>query len=329
MGADVHGFSLDPPTSPSMFDLSNVGSLMHDHRGDIRDTAALGSLIDTVKPEVIFHLAAQSLVRASYAEPLETWSTNVMGTANLLEAVHAADRACAVVVVSSDKCYDNHGSAVGYREDDPLGGADPYSASKAGTELVARTWRDSFFSDDRGIFVASARAGNVIGGGDWATDRIVPDCVRSFVGGDRLELRNPGATRPWQHVLEPVGGYLLLASRLLGHDAERFATAWNFGPRDADVQPVKELVSLFASQWGADAGWYAADGEHPAEAAALSLNCEKAAHDLGWLPTWSLAEAATHTATWYQAWHTAPASLPDVSIAQIASFERAMNAAMS
>ncbi|WP_235587855.1 CDP-glucose 4,6-dehydratase [Sphingopyxis sp. H115] len=324
LGANVAGYSLAPPTEPAMFDLCNIADGM-DHRiGDIRDTASLDSFVAQVRPDVVFHLAAQPIVRQSYADPIETVTTNIVGTANVLEAVRRLDAPCAVVVVTSDKCYENREWIWGYREDDPMGGHDPYSMSKGATELVVASWRNSFFGPDSGVMLASGRAGNVIGGGDWAKDRIVPDCIRAFSEGRQVELRNPGATRPWQHVLEPLGGYLLLAERLLSDDARDYCSGWNFGPGADDIQPVSQIVRQIAEKWGGDASWSMSEGVHPKEAALLSLNCDKAAGLLHWKPCWHLEELAEKTVDWYRQWLRDPAGLQQVTLDQIGAFEKKM-----
>ncbi len=321
LGAEVYGFALVPETSPSMFTLCNVGNDIHHHVGDIRDYKATLSHIAAIKPDVVLHLAAQAIVRRSFVDPLETVATNVMGTAHVLEAVRQLDRPCAVVVVSSDKCYDNREWPWGYRENDPLGGKDPYSMSKGATELVAASWRDSYFARDDKVKLASARAGNVIGGGDWAQDRIVPDCIRAFAKGERVELRNPRATRPWQHVLEPLSGYLLLASRLLGKDGVEYCEAWNFGPSSEDVKPVQHIVDVIAKHWGGAPKWSMSPGPHPKEAAFLALSCDKAIQNLGWRPTWNIDTAIAETVSWFRSWHDGNADMKHFSLGQIAKFQ--------
>ena len=320
LGAEVFGLSLAPPTTPSMFEVCDVASTLDHKVGDIRDYDLVRDRVAAVRPEVVLHLAAQPIVRQSYVDPLETMSSNVMGTAHVLEAVRASGLSCAVVVVSSDKCYDNRGWIWGYRENDPMGGSDPYSASKGMTELVTSSWRDSFFGPDSGVALASARAGNVIGGGDWAADRIIPDCIRAFAEGRSVELRNPRATRPWQHVLEPLGGYLLLASRLMGDDSREYCSGWNFGPSPQDVRPVADLVAMAAKAWGGAADWIASPGPHPHEAAVLSLNCDKAISTLDWRPTWSLETMIGHTADWFRAWRDGETDMRALTLAQIDAF---------
>lgn len=322
LGAEVFGLALDPPTAPSMFGTCRIAEIL-DHRvGDIRDAALVRSHCLEVRPDIVFHLAAQPIVRRSYVDPIETMATNVMGTAHVLEGVRALDAACAVVVVSSDKCYENRSWPWGYRENDPMGGSDPYSASKGATELVTTSWRRSFFGVDSPVKLASGRAGNVVGGGDWAADRIIPDCVRAFIRGDQVTLRNPDATRPWQHVLEPLGGYLLLAARLMGPDPDRWCEGWNFGPSAQDVRPVSALVALAAKEWDGARAWSTSPGPHPEEAAMLSLNCDKAIGQLGWRPTWSCETMMRETLRWFRAWHTGGEDLRALTRAQIADFSR-------
>jgi CDP-glucose 4,6-dehydratase len=298
LGAEVTGFSLGPPTAPAMFEQVGGASRCRHLVGDVRDLAAVRAAVDAADPQVILHLAAQPLVRPSYDDPLETYSTNVMGTANVLEAARAAHGLRAVVSVTTDKCYENDGRTEGYREDARLGGHDPYSNSKACAELVSQSYRDSFYASRR-IGLATARAGNVIGGGDYAANRLVPDCARAFGEGRALELRNPAAVRPWQHVLEPIVGYLMLAQRL-EREPERFAGGWNFGPAAADLAPVSQVVELAAKSWNVSGGWTAQPGEHPHEAAMLTLDSAKAMRDLGWQPALALADAVGWSADWYR-----------------------------
>jgi CDP-glucose 4,6-dehydratase len=326
LGANVCGVALPASSGPAMFDLCGVGEEIDSRIGDIRDLESLKALFQSFRPDVVFHLAAQAIVRQSYVDPIETVTTNIVGTANVLEAVRSLDHPCAVVVVSSDKCYENREWLWGYRENDPMGGHDPYSMSKGATELVTASWRRSYFPEQGPVKLASARAGNVIGGGDWAADRIVPDCIRAFANGQRVELRNPKATRPWQHVLEPLGGYLLLAARLLSPDGAAYCSGWNFGPHSDDVRPVEDVVRLIASEWPGEAEWATDAGSHPKEASLLALNCDKAAGLLGWRPTWRLADVARNTVQWYRTWLDEPAELKSVTFDQVATFESAMNA---
>mgnify|MGYP003582579648 CR=1 FL=1 len=299
LGARVTGIALEPDTAPSMFDLIRGSSLCDHHLCDIGDAAAVEAIFAQAKPEIVLHLAAQPLVRASYADPLGTYRTNVMGTAHVLEACRKVASVRTIVSVTTDKCYSNDGRSEGYREDAPLGGHDPYSNSKACAELVSACWRDSFLGD-RGIGLATARAGNVIGGGDWSADRLVPDAIRAFSAGQALEIRNPQAVRPWQHVLEPLIGYLLLAEALAADPAD-FAKGWNFGPAAADMASVGEVVDLLAAHWGVTQKWAMQAGEHPHEAAMLTLDSSAAAEALGWRPRLSLDRALALTAHWYRA----------------------------
>ena len=304
LGARVVGYSLPPPTEPSLFALARVGEDVEHHLGDVRDLAALRGLLKRVRPNYVFHLAAQPLVRASYVEPLDTLHTNVVGTANLLEALREVPGPCAVVVVTSDKCYENREWYHGYREADRLGGHDPYSMTKACAELVVAAWRRSFFEEGGVVRIASARAGNVIGGGDWREDRIIPDCVRALSQGQPVPVRNPNAVRPWQHVIEPLGGYLRLAARLSQSDGAAFCEAWNFGPPSHSFQTVRELVEEFLRCWGGGRWVEVRQADAPHEAGLLVLSIEKAAARLGWRPVWSFATAVAETAAWYRDWHT-------------------------
>jgi CDP-glucose 4,6-dehydratase len=293
MGADVTGFALDPPTTPSLFERARIGELIHDHRGDVRDLAATHGKMAAANPEIVFHLAAQSLVRTSYDDPIGTYATNVMGTAHVLEAARRA-RPRVVIVVTSDKCYENREWLWPYREDEPLGGHDPYSSSKACAEIVTAAFRSSFRD---GPSIASVRAGNVIGGGDWAVDRLVPDCVRAFERGQCVKIRNPKATRPWQHVLEPLSGYVILAQRLFT-EGERFAGAWNFGPGEDDVVPVATVVDRLANAWGIDHAWEREGQDGPHEAGSLKLDSSRARTLLGWRPRLRLSEALDWVVAW-------------------------------
>ncbi len=300
LGARVTGYALAPHTIPNMFEAACVQNTLAQHIvADIRHLHDLRTALQAAAPELVFHLAAQPLVRASYREPVDTWTTNVIGTVNLLEAVRACPSVKAVVVVTTDKCYRNQERAAPYAEGDPLGGNDPYSASKAGTELVVHSYRRSFFSSG-GPLIASARAGNVIGGGDWSEDRLIPDAARAVAAGKPLYIRNPSATRPWQHVLEALHGYLLLASRLLDGDA-RFADAFNFGPDVTDNLPVAEVLAGMQQHWPS-LKWqpdpHAANAPH--EAHLLHLDPSKAHRLLGWSPRWDLATGIEKTAAWYR-----------------------------
>jgi CDP-glucose 4,6-dehydratase len=304
LNAKTTGYALAPPSTPSLFDLADVGDVVTDMRGDIRDLASLRAAMVAASPEIVIHMAAQPLVRASYADPVETYSTNVMGTVNVLEAARSCDVLRAVVIVTTDKCYQNNDWVWGYRETDRLGGHDPYSNSKACAELVTGAYRDSFF-DALGVAkILSARAGNVIGGGDFAADRIIPDAVRAFLAGRVLHVRNPAATRPWQHVLEPLTGYLMLAEAAATGRVE-IEGGWNFGPGvDAD-QTVETLLERFVAAWGRDGAndprWTHDAGPHPHEARLLRLDASKARATLNWEPLLSFADTADWTAQWYRA----------------------------
>ncbi|MCZ6772757.1 MAG: CDP-glucose 4,6-dehydratase [Proteobacteria bacterium] len=305
-GAELFGYALAPPSEPSLFDLADVGRQLTSVTGDIRDYKLLHDRIADWRPEIVFHLAAQSLVRRSYQDAVETYSTNVLGTVHLLEAVREACDDCVVVNVTSDKCYENMEWARGYREDDRLGGRDPYSSSKACAELVTAAYRNAYFSQTgpnrRRVGLASARAGNVIGGGDWAEDRLVPDCIRALSAGRAVEVRNPTAFRPWQHVLEPLGGYLLLAERLWS-DPDRFARAWNFGPSDDDAWPVHRVVDRVIALWGGGSGMETAPGENPYEAHHLKLDCSLARSELDWQPRTDLGTGLQWTVSWHRRVH--------------------------
>lgn len=303
LGARVHGYALEPPTQPNVFEVARVGEvLVTDTRADLADLDTLNATLDRVRPEVVFHLAAQPLVKDGYRDPLATLATNVMGTANVLQATRGVDSVRAVVAVATDKVYENREAGHAFGEQEPLGGHDPYSASKAAAEIVVASFRSSFFGDGgHPARIASARAGNVIGGGDWAADRLVPDCLRAFAAGEPVRLRRPDAVRPWQHVLVPLSGYLALATRLLGGDGERFARAWNFGPDAGDDASVNEVAQRLATLWGSAQVEHAADPEWQ-EAGLLRLDSARARSELGWAPRWSLQEALEHTVAWHRSW---------------------------
>ena len=299
MGAEVHGYALPPQTEPSHWQA--LGLDLDSQLADIRDAQALRAAMQASQPDIVFHLAAQPLVRRSYRDPLETWGVNVMGTAALLDACRQTPSVRAIVVVTTDKCYQNREWAWGYRETDMLGGHDPYSASKAGAELVTASYRSAYFSAPDAPLLATARAGNVIGGGDWSEDRLVPDLMRALAAGDALTVRSPHATRPWQHVLESLSGYLLLGQRMLaGHrDA---AQAWNFGPPQEGNRSVAELLDGLAAHWP-QMRWEVSDTQQPHEARLLYLDASKARGELGWLPVWDFNQTLAATADWYRAWY--------------------------
>ena len=301
LGAEVTGFALPANNNNELFEAANVSSILRKHdKEDIRNLDVLSASLRSAEPEIVFHLAAQSLVRLSYDQPVLTYATNVMGTVHLLEAVRCVPSVRAAVVVTSDKCYENVGSFWGYRENDRLGGYDPYSNSKGCAELVTASYRKSFFPPDGSSHVASARAGNVIGGGDWARDRLVPDAIRAFIEGRALRIRNPNAIRPWQHVLDPLSGYLRLAERLF-QDGPQYAEGWNFGPMAASEVPVSTVVSGLAQLWGKTASWEIEGGSHPHEAAYLKLDCTKAVNRLNWVPAIAFEKSLELTANWYRA----------------------------
>lgn len=318
LGAKVHGFSLPPPTSPSLFEQLALQGAIHHEIGDIRDQQAVRSSIERAKPDFVFHLAAQPLVRLSYAEPAETFSTNILGTVHVMEALrHLPDR-CAAVVVTSDKCYENDESGKPFSEGDALGGRDPYSASKAACEIVAAAYRDSFFSSSK-VAVATARAGNVIGGGDWARDRLVPDCIRALSAGKTLQVRTPHAVRPWQHVLEPLCGYLRLAQVLSSRNGQEFSAPFNFGPCWDSGLSVEEVVLRVLEFWP---GAYevVAQKNAPPEAHLLRLSTEKAEALLGWHPVWDYSASIGKTLEWYRANEKQPASMRAFSERQIEDY---------
>jgi CDP-glucose 4,6-dehydratase len=301
MGADIAGLSLPSPTEPSLYSLAGLHGVVATTYGDVRDLDVVTDAVRTWQPEIVFHLAAQALVRASYRQPVATYATNVMGTVHVLEAVRATPSVRSVVVVTSDKCYENREWAWGYRESDALGGHDPYSNSKACAELVVAAYRRSFLAVPGGrvVGVATTRAGNVIGGGDWADDRLLPDCMRALSAGRCIEIRNPHAIRPWQHVLDPLRGYLLLAEHLHA-DAATFGDAWNFGPADDDARPVSWIVSRVVEQWGEGAAWSLACGDAPHETNWLKVDASRARMKLGWAPRLTLADALAWTVAWYR-----------------------------
>lgn len=328
LGAKVHGLSSDIPTEPSNYGVSGVESLLEQHSiGDIRNYDTVIASVEQASPDIIFHLAAQPLVRPSYENPRETFGINVMGTCNLLEAVRCHAKPCVVVIVTSDKCYENLETLRPYSETDAMGGHDPYSASKGAAELVAASYRRSFFPPEQleshGIKVATARAGNVIGGGDWAADRIVPDIVAHLSAGKPIPLRNPQAVRPWQHVLEPLSGYLQLAATMLGNNAPHFCDSWNFGPDNSGTATVAELVDNFCAVWGSGSWQYAGSPNQPHEAKLLRLSIEKAEAQLGWRPVWSLPTTIERTANWYRQQLTSlNSSMLNVCVEDIEAYSR-------
>lgn len=318
MGAQVIGYALHAPTTPCLFDVAQVADgMVASILGDIRDLEHLRAVFDKYQPEIVLHLAAQPLVRYSYHEPIETYSTNVMGTVNLLEAVRATSSVKAVVNITTDKCYENKEWVWGYRENEAMGGFDPYSSSKGCAELVTSAYRSSFL-EPLGIALASARAGNVIGGGDWAEDRLIPDFLRAMDAGKTLKIRSPQSTRPWQHVLEPLSGYLMLAEQLY-LQGSNFAEGWNFGSGDDDARPVHWIVECLAGM-RSDVAWSCDEQPQPHEANYLKLDSSKAKNQLGWQARWRLRTALQKTLEWHQAWQNGKA-MRAFSMAQIADYQ--------
>ncbi|KQU17355.1 CDP-glucose 4,6-dehydratase [Bacillus sp. Leaf13] len=326
LGADVTGFSLSPPTDPSLFHLCSIQEDTKTIIGDIRDREALSSALLNAKPDIVFHLAAQPIVRASYQDPIYTYETNVMGTIYLFEAIRLAVNnkvpIKAVINITSDKCYENKEWAWGYRENDPMGGYDPYSNSKACAELITSSYRRSFFNpesyDLHRVALASVRAGNVIGGGDWAADRLVPDCIRALLLGNEIKIRNPYAIRPWQHVLEPLSGYLLLAQKLY-QEGVPYAEGWNFGPRDDDAKSVEWIVKNICNKWGSHASYQIEKGNYEHEAHFLKLDCSKSKQKLGWAPRWNIGQGIDKTLEWTRA-YTDQKCLKDICLQQIEEY---------
>jgi CDP-glucose 4,6-dehydratase len=325
LGAHVTGYALAPPSNPSLFEAATVAQGMDSLTGDIRDAPALREAMQAARPEIVIHMAAQALVRYSYAHPVETYATNVMGLVNFYEAVRATPGVRAVVNVTSDKCYENKEWPWGYRENEPMGGYDPYSNSKACAELVTSGYRSSFFNPEKyeqhGVALASARAGNVIGGGDWAEDRLIPDMLRAIAAGRPVQIRSPHAIRPWQHVLEPLSGYLTLAEHLHSHGAA-YAEGFNFGPHDSDARPVEWIISRLCASWGDGAAWQLDGAPQPHEATYLKLDCAKARARLGWQPRWQLAHTIDQIVAWHRA-HAAGADMRALTLAQIAAYQSA------
>jgi CDP-glucose 4,6-dehydratase len=322
-GATVRGYALDPNTEPNLFTAARIGSVVEDLRGDIRDSAKLDAALTGFAPDVVFHMAAQPLVRYSYADPIGTFETNVIGTARVLDAVRRTPSVRAVVSVTTDKCYENKEWLWGYRETDPLGGYDPYSSSKACAEIVSTAYRQSYFPvgelAKHRCGIATARAGNVIGGGDWSTDRLVPDLVRGFLAGEPVRIRRPHAIRPWQHVLEPLSGYLLLAEHLLTLEP-RYATAFNFGPFDDDAQTVGWIAERMTGFWGGNASWVLDEDPSVHEAGYLKLDASRARAELAWHPCLRLEKALSWLVEWYKAWQGG-ADMHRFTLEQIAAYE--------
>jgi CDP-glucose 4,6-dehydratase len=327
LGANVFGYSLAPPTSPNHFSQSSIETLLADHQiADVRDTDRLLQSIQSFQPDLIIHLAAQTVVKTGYSEPLETFSTNVMGTVSLLEAIRTIARPCSAVLVTSDKCYENREQIWGYRECDPMGERDPYGGSKGAAELAIRSYRDSFFPpsqlDRHGIRIASARAGNVIGGGDWTDHALIVDMVKSLAEKKPIPIRSPSAFRPWQHVLQALHGYLTLATRLLSRPEPLFCSGWNIGPLPGSEIPVHQVVSKFLAEWGSGEWQDRSDPTQHREAEILRLSIDKALWELDWKPAWDIDKTIRMTAAWYKHWLDKPHSTRSISLEQINEFER-------
>ncbi len=320
LGAEVTGYALAPPTEPSLFAVAGIAGDLVSVEGDVRDADHLDETVRSARPEVAFHLAAQPLVRDAYRNPVETFAVNVMGTAHLMDSLRRAPDLKAVVVVTSDKVYDNREWPWGYREDDRLGGREPYGASKASAEAVVEAFRRSYFETDRPeVGVATVRAGNVIAGGDWARERLIPDAVRAFAEGRPLAIRNPDAVRPWQHVLEPVRFLLALAERL-ADDPAGASGGWNLGPNEEDARPVSWIADRLVALWGGDARWALEDGARPYEATLLAVDSAKARTEMGYRPIWRLEQALVRTVEWYKA-HLAGEDMRAFTFSQIAAFQ--------
>jgi CDP-glucose 4,6-dehydratase len=303
LGAEVIGVSLDPPSEPNLFDKAEVSIGMVSLRQDIRDLKVIKKIFQTYNPDIVFHLAAQALVRYSYLNPVETYETNVMGTLNILESIRCVDCVRSAIFVTSDKCYQNTERKKGYSENEPMGGHDPYSSSKGAAELLIASFRNSYFPvsdyDNHNTAIASVRAGNVIGGGDWAQDRLIPDIIHSFENQVKVKIRNPNSIRPWQHVLEPLSGYIKLAE-MLHNEGSIYAEAWNFGPIEDEALPVKFIVEKMSDFWGNNSSWYIDEGENPHETSVLKLDCNKAFNRLNWRPKWSLDHALLKIVEWHK-----------------------------
>ena len=319
MGAVVKGYSLKPSTKPSLFDVANVGDCIESEIGNIRNLDCLKKSILNFAPEIVIHMAAQALVRHSYQDPIGTYKTNIMGTVNLLESVRYCHSVRAVVNVTTDKCYENKEWVWAYRENEPMGGHDPYSSSKGCAELITSAYRSSFFNSDSKIALASARAGNVIGGGDWSAKRLIPDALAALEKNVPVIIRNPMATRPWQHVLEPISGYLMLAEKLYTAGGQ-FAEGWNFGPQDDDSRPVNEVLNRLVKEWPGHASWLLDDTVQPHEAQLLKLDISKAKARLKWEPNWDLDTALKSIVEWHQAWMKGE-NMEKVTLSQISDYE--------
>jgi CDP-glucose 4,6-dehydratase len=331
LGAKVTGYALDPPTDPNLFDLAGVADVLDQHHvADIRDEDTLTAAMKAAKPDLVLHLAAQTVVREGYRIPKETFDVNVMGTASVLEAVRRLQKPVSVVCVTTDKCYENHGGTAGYRETDAMGEREPYGASKGAAELLIRSYLHSFFPPeavrDHGVKLASARAGNVIGGGDWTKDALIVDVFKALMDGEPVQIRNPAATRPWQHVLQCLSGYLTLAARMLESDQPKFCSGWNIGPTPGSELPVQDVVEAFLREWGSGTWVDVADKNQPHEAAMLYLTIDKAMRELNWHPCWSTEQTLSRTARWYREYLADPNEAQNLCLSQITEYESAMSA---
>lgn len=324
MGADVKGYSLKPNTTPSLYNILELENDILSEFGDICDIDILTKSIQKFKPEIIFHMAAQPLVRESYVDPIKTYQTNVMGTLNLFEAIRKTDSVKAVVNITSDKCYQNHERTEGYKEHEPMGGYDPYSNSKGCAELITSSYRSSFFNNNNSskVALASVRAGNVIGGGDWAKDRLIPDILRAFEKNEIAIIRNPDAVRPWQHVLEPISGYFLVAEKLYKYGQE-YAEGWNFGPKESDSRAVKDVIDFIMNNWSKEVTWTLDKKKNPHEAMLLKLDISKAKTKLNWEPIWSLEKTLLSIIKWHEAW-MAGNDIKSVTLNQIDEYEKSI-----
>lgn len=320
LGAVVKGYALEPNTTPNLFAQAKVSQNMESEIGDITDLNHITESMKVFNPEVLIHMAAQPLVRLSYQEPVLTYATNVMGTVNVLEAARKCSNLKAIVSVTTDKCYENKEWAWGYRENEPIGGNDPYSSSKGCAELVTAAYRKSFFNDDNSAVLASARAGNVIGGGDWSADRLIPDILRAFEKKEPVTVRNPMSTRPWQHVLEPLSGYLVLAQHLF-EEGSNVAEGWNFGPKDEDCKPVSWILDKMVTMWGNGASWELDKNNNPHEAGYLKLDCSKAAMRLNWHPKWNLEGTLESIINWHQH-YIAQKNIQEQCLLEIAKYQK-------
>lgn len=321
MGAKVHGYALPPNSNPNLYEIFGIKDLItHSEFGDIRDLTALISSMKAANPEIVVHMAAQPLVRYSYTHPIETYEVNIMGTVNVLDSLRHLPCVRSVVIVTTDKCYENHERSLGYSEEEPMGGFDPYSSSKGCAELVTSAYRKSYFSSsDSLVAIATARAGNVIGGGDWSKDRLIPDAIKAFEAETPLLIRNPNAVRPWQHVLEPLSGYIVLAQALY-KGGQKYASAWNFGPREADTRQVKDVINLLAKGWPGNTTWVSDNELHAHEASLLYLNCSKALIELNWSSRWSLETAVGLILEWQKKMRESK-NMRDVGISQIKLYQ--------